>query len=120
MSILNTTRSVTLSTGESVEIRELKAVDGIEFLKLLASKLASIQSGNASEIRVQIQDVVSGAEDVSDFLIHKACGKPRGWMHGLGINDFILVLSDAIELNITETTIKKLMGVAARFGLIKS
>lgn len=119
-SILNTKRSVTISTGEEVEVKELRAVDGLEFLKVIASHLGAFKPDAQGNVKIQITELAVGVQEVSWFLLTKSCGKPKDWIEGLGVNDFLALLTEAIDLNVSDLTVKKVQGVVAKFASLKS
>ena len=110
--ILNNTREVTLA-GESVTFRELRAVDGIEFLKRLSKYASGMKSSQAEDYTSKLTEIIVGAEDVSTFLVLKASSKGSEWLDKISATEFLEALQIAIDLNITDTFIKKAQGVAA-------
>lgn len=111
-SVLNNTCELTLA-GQTVEFRELRAVEGIEFLKLLSKYASEFKAVPAESYTQRLTEIIVGAEDVSTYLVLKSAKKPKEWLETISATEFIDALQAAIDLNISETFIKKAQGVAA-------
>lgn len=98
--------------GESVTFRELRAIEGIEFLKKLSVYAAQLQSPTGDSITARLSEVILGAEDVSTFLVLKSAQKGKEWLDKISTEEFLEALQTAIDLNITDTVVKKAQGVA--------
>lgn len=118
--ILNTTRDVALRDGSTVAVRELRALDALEFVKRLSGYFGSIQRSaddGTGRIRIEVAALITGATEVSEFLVLKSTGKDRAWLEELGAEDLLDVLHAAIDANVTEGLIKKARSV---FDLVRS
>lgn len=111
MSVLNPVQSIEIG-GNSVEFRELRAVEGIEFLKRLSKHASTLRQVDGGSLRVDIASLVVGAEDVSRYLVLKSAQKDDKWLEEISASEFLDALQVAIELNITESLVKKALGVA--------
>lgn len=110
-SILNPTKSIEIG-GKPVEFRELRAIEGIEFLKRLSKHASSINQFDGDKVRVNIAQLVVGADDVSRYLVLKSARKGEEWLEEISATEFLDALQVAIDLNITEVLVKKALGVA--------
>jgi len=119
-SILNPSREVEIAGG-AVTVRELRALDALEFIKRLSSYFGSIQKSTSDDgavrLRVEIASLVTGASDVAEFLVLKSTGKDRAWLAELGAEDLLSILHAALDLNVSEGLIKKALSV---FDLVRS
>lgn len=111
-SILNPVIDKTVN-GKPITVRELRAVDGLQFIKKLSTYFGSFQGTTSDVVQVKIAEVVTGAADVSEFLVLKSTGQPSSWLNEISTEEFLDVLESAIELNISEGLIKKGRGVVA-------
>ena len=111
-SILNPVIEKTVN-GKPITIRELRAIDGLQFIKKLSSYFGSFQGTTSDAVQVKIAEVVTGAADVSEFLVLKSTGQTSSWLNEISTEEFLDVLESAIELNISEGLIKKGRGVVA-------
>lgn len=121
-SILNPVRELTVN-GKTVQVRELRAVDGLQFIKHLGEFFSDFQkeSEDRGGSRNAIGAMVLGSTELSQFLVLKATGNPNEWMTEISTEEFLDVLTAAVELNITEGLIKKALGVVDVFrGRIQS
>jgi hypothetical protein len=120
-SVLNPVKEVPLKNGETVTVRELRAIDGLEFIKRLSGYFGSFQSsaadGGMMRLRMEVEKIITGATEVAEFLVLRSTGKDRSWMEQLSTEDLIDVLTAAIDLNVSEGLIKKARGV---FDLVRS
>ena len=117
--ILNTKRDVALRDDSTVAVRELRAIDALEFVKRLSGYFGSIQNAadGSGRIRIEIAALITGATEVSEFLVLKSTGRDRAWLEQLGAEDLLDVLHAAVDLNVTEGLIKKALSV---FDLVRS
>ena len=114
MGILSNQRERTVS-GETVVIKELRAIEAIDFVKRLSVYANQFQGmGSGAQIVEKLQEIIIGAQDVAFFLISKATGKPEAWVGDLGLADFLDVLQDTPDLTINEDVVKKVTRVAAQ------
>ncbi len=110
-SILNPTTPVVVN-GTTVEVRELRAVDGLQFIQKLSAYFGSFKKIDSEGTAVaEVASLTIGATDLSEFLVLRSTGKQNAWLEEISFSDFFDVLSVAIQLNITEGLIKKARGV---------
>ncbi|MEW6306273.1 MAG: hypothetical protein AB1705_22630 [Verrucomicrobiota bacterium] len=106
--ILNPVRTVNVQ-GEAVEVRELRALDALQFFKLLsahAGKLVNDQ-GNITLSLDRLVELVSGVEELARYLLLKSTGRDEAWLRGVSFGESLDVLDAALELNLTEDLLKK-------------
>lgn len=119
--IPKTTEKIVSITDQTVTVRELRAVDGLEFIKHLSKHAGQLmgmaQLGVTNEA---LAEVIVGAADLSAFLVLKST---QGAVDPAKVNldDFLEVLKAALEINISDVTLKKAVAVAdvvkTRLGL---
>lgn len=105
-------KTVVIESG-TVMVRELRAVDGLEFIKKLSKHAGNFMrvasEGISSEV---ISEIVLGSAELSEFLVSKASS---GVVDPAKVSttDFLEVLNAALEVNLHEVLIKKAATVAA-------
>lgn len=115
ISILNPVRTVTVQ-GQTVEVRELRALDVLQFFKLLsghARKLANEQ-GNITLSLDRLAELVTGTEELSQFLILKSTGRDDAWFKSVAFGESLDLLDAALELNLSEELLKKVQRLGER------
>ncbi len=114
-SILSPTRTVQCD-GVPVEVRELRAIDMLQLLRLLgahAEKLANAQGGINLDMG-RITALIGGAEEISTALVLKATGQKPEWLGVISAGAWLDALDAALEINFNDALEKKIRAVGDR------
>lgn len=114
-SILSPTRTVQCD-GVPVEVRELRAIDMLQLLRLLgahAEKLANAQGGIDMNMG-RITSLIAAADEVAVMLVLRATGQKAEWLSVISAGAWLDVLDAALEINFTEALEKKIHAVGER------
>jgi len=124
ISVLNPVKTVSVQ-GVDVEVREMRHLDMIGFLKLIHKHVNELADEKGA-IRFSVDrltEIITGAEELSLFLLSKSTGKDTAWVAQLSFSDALILMDTALELSFSEDVIKnarQLGGrVKASFGLLK-
>ncbi|MBI5689241.1 MAG: hypothetical protein HZC55_04030 [Verrucomicrobia bacterium] len=124
-SILRPEITVTLSTGPVV-VRDLPWQDALEFLRRLSLQAKEILAHAVSpdtgridlaQLLPKLSDLVSGAGELSLFLLTRSTGKDEEWLRQHGTLETLALLDAALEVNLSDGLIelgKKAAGRLAR------
>lgn len=112
-SVLNPVKELTVN-GKTVQVRELRAVDGLQFIKRLADFLGDLQPSKSNgEVAVKISELVCQSTDLAQHLVLKSTGNGEQWLSEISTEEFVDVLEAAVDLNLHQDLVKKIRGVVA-------
>jgi len=117
-SLLNPVQRVALAEGRFVEVREMRGIDTLSFLRMLTGHLEKFidADGHFRLDLTTLAEAVMASEDLALFLVSHATGQDAEWVRGLSTSEFLAVLEAAIALNIREDLKKR----AERLGALVS
>lgn len=119
MNVLKPEKKLALSTGE-VTVRELRAVEALELFRRAAAYAGKL-TNEKGELQItvdRIVDLVSGTEELARYVATTTTGGDNAWFDGLTVSDLVAVLDDAVELNLSEGTLKNVARLGDRLKTI--
>lgn len=120
-------RNITLSTGENVEVLELRWKDSLRAIKemcgtvlqLLGPDGGNVQSGELV-IRLDRDRVVAAIveqESLLTWVLMKSTARDQEWVDGLGTSDALALIQTVVDLNLNDEVLsrgKALAGTMSR------
>ena len=123
LELLDPTRVVDIGT-ETVQVRELRWLDALQFLQKLASgieQIAGMQTvGPDGTVRLnadRLREAVLSGGELANTLLSKATNLPQARLDGLSASQALLLLDAAVRINFREELLGKLRTVAAAVQL---
>ncbi len=112
-------RVVNTSTG-SVTVNELRALQAIQFLKLLAEHASRLgdEKGSIKFSLINLSGLVVSSEELATQLCLATTGRDQAWLEQLSFGEMADVLDAAIELNFNELNAKKIGQLGSRIKAI--
>jgi ribosomal protein L28 len=121
--ILNPNRELKIN-GETVVVKELRWSEALAFLKNISAHVGKIFTIDAQgKVRTELnmeklEDIITGSEELTAFLVEKSTGKTKEWFDGLSMSQALEVLDTAVDLNLSEQILKKVSALGRRFQVI--
>ena len=87
---------------ETVNIKELAWPDALALLNKLASQIGKFMTTDGKFVLTvdNIATIITGSQDISEWLMLKATGKDAAWLATLTFSQALSVLDAAISVNI--------------------
>jgi hypothetical protein len=103
-----------------ITVQEMTWLDMLAFLKLLSqhAKCLIDDVGRLSLDINKIVEIITGAQELSNFLIAKSSTIQPEQLHGLSFVDGLALLDAALELNLTEEVMTRAKKTVGRFGAL--
>ena len=111
---------------QTIAIKELAWPDALALLNKLASHSGKFMTTDGKFVLTteNIATIVTGSQDLSEWLILKATGKDSTWLNGLTLGQALTVLDAAISQNLRPDFFEQGRRIGQRinavFGLGKS